>query len=80
MFKVLCKNNTLASHPGFDVDDNCYLSITTTSEVVTRRDDELNNDISLALAEFEYRFNLKSPFKLFDDFNGKKDLLFQVSY
>lgn len=79
--RVLCKNGSLASYPGLDVDDNCALAIITTSEVVSRRSSIKNADLHLILQEFEHWFgvNLHKPFELFNVFNGTKDLLFKVS-
>lgn len=78
-YRVLCRNGTLATHTGFNVDDNCALTVITNSEVVSRRNDFKNKDLSVALMEFENKFNIYTPFELFKAFNGTKDLLFPVS-
>jgi len=33
MYRILCKNGSLAQYPGFNVDDLCALSVTIDSEV-----------------------------------------------
>lgn len=79
-FRVLCKNGTLASYTGLDVDSDCALAVITKTEVVTRRNSTKREDIDVALQEFEEWFGVNShkPFELFNVFNGTKDLLFKV--
>lgn len=80
-FKVLCKNGSLASYSGLDVDSECALAVITQTEVVIRRNSTKKADISIALQEFEIWFgvNQHKPFELFNEFNGTKDLLFKDS-
>lgn len=79
-FRVLCKNGTLASQTGLDVDSNCALAVITETEVVTRRNSSKRGDINVALQEFETWFGVHQhkPFELFNVFNETKDLLFKV--
>lgn len=80
--RALCKNNTLASINGLNLDTNCALFVFANSEVVVRNDTTKKTDIKLALYEFEKWFgqNLKKPFHLFDKFENQPNLLFLVSY
>ncbi|RZB39249.1 transferrin-like, partial [Asbolus verrucosus] len=80
-YQVICKNNTLSSIHGIDVDTNCALNVITSSEVVSQADNSKNPDIILALREFERWFgqNLDKSFHLFDRFNETLDLLFKDS-
>ncbi|KAI4459548.1 transferrin [Holotrichia oblita] len=78
---VMCRNGTLAHNMGLDVDNNCYLTIITTDEIVTRRNDPKNLDIQLMLRESDRRFatDPRSPFKLFGTFDSIPNLLFRDS-
>ncbi|KAK9685647.1 Transferrin [Popillia japonica] len=78
---VMCRNGTLAHNMGMDVDTNCYLTIITTDEIVTRRSDPKNLDIQLMLRESDRRFatDPRSPFKLFGTFDSIPNLLFRDS-
>ncbi|KAI4459547.1 transferrin [Holotrichia oblita] len=77
---VMCRNGTLAHNMGLDVDNNCYLTIITTDEIVTRRNDPKNLDIQLMLRESDRRFatDPRSPFKLFGTFDSIPNLLFRI--
>nr|XP_022919639.1 transferrin-like [Onthophagus taurus] len=79
--QVMCKNGTFSTLDAFNVDEGCYLSTLTTSEVITRINDPLNKDIQLALLQYDEWFAAKThtPFRLFDSFNNTKDLLFKDS-
>jgi hypothetical protein len=76
--RVICKNNTLASRNGIDVDTDCALFVLASSEVVIKTGSMKRNDIKLALYEFETWFgqNIHSPLQLFNKFNDTPDLLF----
>ncbi|KRT84544.1 hypothetical protein AMK59_322 [Oryctes borbonicus] len=80
--RVMCRNSTLAdSSFGLDVDDNCFLSVITTDEIVSRRGDAKNVDIQLMLRESDRRFaaNSRTPFKLFGTFDSIPNMLFRDS-
>jgi hypothetical protein len=80
--RVICKNNTLASRNGIDVDTDCALFVLASSEVVIKTGSMKRNDIKLALYEFETWFgqNIHSPLQLFNKFNDTPDLLFLVCW
>ncbi|XP_015597144.1 transferrin [Cephus cinctus] len=87
-YRVLCKNSSLALYTGFNVDDQCALSVTIDSEMVGRKSDEQDarvklTDITLALLQIEdwlgYRTNVLRPIHVYGPFNGTKDLLFKDS-
>jgi len=80
-FRVLCKNGSLASYKGFNVDADCALSTTIDSEVVSKRDNSKNPDISTVLLNFEKRFGTDrvKAFEVFNVFNNTLDLLFKDS-
>ncbi|XP_077289434.1 transferrin-like [Arctopsyche grandis] len=84
-FRVMCRNGSLAGYPGFDVDDECALSVTIDSEIVAKRGDRNTKNLQLLLQEIDNWFGYNSgSFKLinleaFSPFNGTKDLLFKDS-
>lgn len=78
-FSVLCRNGSIAQYNGFDVDEDCALTTIVGGEVATRRDNPKAKDIKVALAVFEDKFLIYAPFKVFNVFNGTKDLLFPDS-
>lgn len=77
----MCKNGTLAEYSGLNVDEDCALDLIVDSEVVTKRNNPKNLDITLALLQFELQFGQErsKPFEIFNIFNDTKDLLFKVS-
>jgi len=80
-FRVLCKNGSLASNTGFDVDDNCVLASVIDSEVVSKRNGPKNADLGVVLLNFERRFGTDpvKAFEVFSVFNSTYDLLFKES-
>ncbi|TGZ55687.1 Transferrin [Temnothorax longispinosus] len=86
MYRVLCKNGSLAQNPGFTVDEFCALSVTIDSEIVGRRKDSVQisrTDTILALLKMEdwlgYRVKARRPIHMFGPFNDTRDLLFKDS-
>jgi hypothetical protein len=86
MYRVLCKNGSLAVNPGFNIDERCPLSITIDSEVVGRKKDTtqiFRTNTILALLKMEdwlgYRVNARRPIHIYGPFNNTKDLLFKDS-
>ncbi|EZA58009.1 hypothetical protein DMN91_006051 [Ooceraea biroi] len=82
MFRILCKNGSLARNTGFKYDEFCALSVTIDSEVVGRKNDtSFKTDIVLALLKMEdwlgYRVNTRRPIHIYGKFNGTLDLLFK---
>lgn len=84
-YRVLCRNGSLAGYTGFDIDDNCALSITIDSELVGRRDDSKIRilDTTLALLKLEdwlgYRPDSRRAIRIYDSFTDHSDLLFKDS-
>lgn len=78
-FSVLCKNQSIVQFNGALVDDGCALASVTQSYIVTRKDHKNKEDFRLLLQSFDYYFTYKTPFEIFNEFNGTKDLLFRVS-
>lgn len=84
-YRVLCRNGSLAGYTGFNIDDNCALSITIDSEVVGRRDDSKirASDTTLALLKLEdwlgYRPDSRRAIRIYDSFTDYSDLLFKDS-
>ncbi|XP_018395848.1 PREDICTED: transferrin-like [Cyphomyrmex costatus] len=85
-YRVLCKNGSLAQQSGFNVGEDCALSVTIDSEVVGRKTDAeqiSRTDTTLALLKLEdwlgYRVNARRPIHIYGPFNGTKDLLFKDS-
>ncbi|KAK0081042.1 hypothetical protein PV325_012898 [Microctonus aethiopoides] len=85
-FRVLCKNGSLAGYSGFDVDDDCALSVTIDSEIVGRKydlSDFQNNDTTDALLKIEdwlgYRPYSRRAIRIYESFKGYHDLLFKDS-
>ncbi|XP_072758245.1 transferrin-like [Anoplolepis gracilipes] len=85
MYRVLCKNGSLAETPGFKFDEFCALSVTIDSELVGRKNDTQfsRTDTFLALLKIEdwlgYRVSARRPIHIYGPFNGTLDLLFKDS-
>jgi len=86
-FRVLCRNGSLASTLGLNVDDDCALSTGVSSQVVARADRSAtrNTELTELLLQIDSWFGSTSPSKLdstfhvYSEFQGKKDLLFKDS-
>ncbi|XP_046750206.1 transferrin-like [Diprion similis] len=84
-YRVLCKNGSLALYTGFQVDEQCALSITIDSEVMGRKSASAINTTNtvLALLKIEdwlgYRVETLRPIDVYGPFNGTKNLLFKDS-
>ncbi|CAH1131219.1 unnamed protein product [Ceutorhynchus assimilis] len=80
-FTVIAKNGSLASYNGFNVDEDALISIIVAGEVIVKNGTAKFNDIQLYLREIEQDFalNLKKSFKLFEEFNHTKNVLFPDS-
>ncbi|KAG5876694.1 hypothetical protein JTB14_025820 [Gonioctena quinquepunctata] len=81
LFRVLSKNGSLSERTGIIVDENAPLTIITAGGVVVRNDTAKKDDIVLLLRGIEKLFgeSLHKIFKVFESFNGTKDLLFPDS-
>ncbi|KAF5299227.1 hypothetical protein FQA39_LY02400 [Lamprigera yunnana] len=80
-YRVLCKNGSLASYSGFNVDDNCILTEIVEGEVLSKKDNPKNGNIRVVLLNLETRFGLHQhkPFEVFNVFNHTLNLLFKDS-
>lgn len=76
-FRVLCRNGSLAAYPGFDVDSDCLLTKIVDGEVVSRRDSEKLAGTVNALISLDKYLQSDPKFKMYNHFNGVKDLLFK---
>ncbi|KAL6420546.1 hypothetical protein ACFW04_014876 [Cataglyphis niger] len=85
MYRILCKNGSLAEFPGLKFDEFCALSVTIDSELVGRKNDTQTSrtDIVLALLKIEdwlgYRVSARRPIHIYGSFNDTLDLLFKDS-
>ncbi|CAG9823291.1 unnamed protein product [Phaedon cochleariae] len=77
MYRVLCKNGSLARIPGLLVDERAPLTVIATGEVVARNDSSKRDDIVLLLREIEAVFggNPGAVFDAFGVFDGSKNSL-----
>ncbi|CAB3222446.1 unnamed protein product [Arctia plantaginis] len=85
-FRALCRDNTLASQPGTNVDDNCLLAFVVDAEVLTRRSDPQFNSLNVLLDWIELYFGYNAAsgsqlinFEIFSQFRGISNLLFKDS-
>ncbi|XP_074025706.1 transferrin isoform X2 [Leptinotarsa decemlineata] len=80
-FRVLCKNGSLSERTGLDVDEKAPLTIITAGGIVVKNDTMKNADIVLLLRGIDEDFglSLRKIFKVFESFDGKRDLLFPDS-
>jgi hypothetical protein len=78
-FRILCRNGSLAANPGFDVDPACFLTTIVDGEVVIRRKSDKNAGIINALLSLDKYLQNDPDFKMYNIFNGEKNLLFEDS-
>lgn len=78
-FRIICRNGSLANAPGFDVDRNCFMTTIVDGEIVVRKDNPKNLGIVNALLSLDSYLKTDPDFKLYNVFNGEKDLLFEDS-
>lgn len=77
-YRIICRNGSLASRPGFDVEEDCALTTIVDGEIVVARQNKKTNGIINALISFDKYFQSDPDFKLYNMFAGHKDLLFKV--
>lgn len=84
-FRIISKNGSLAAYAGLNVDEEAPIIIIISGELVFE-DASSNttaryNDTVLYLREMEVEFGsrLEKSFKVFDQFNHTRNLLFPVS-
>lgn len=78
-FRVLCKNGSMAAYTGFAVDAECPLTIIVDGEVVTRRHTTKLPGIVNMLMSLDIYLQHDPDFKMYNIFNGDKNLLFEDS-
>lgn len=78
-FRVMCKNGSMAAYTGFGVDSECPLTIIVDGEVVTRRHTTKLPGIVNMLLSLDIYLQNDPDFKMYNIFNGDKNLLFEDS-
>ena len=78
-FRILCRNGSLASTTGFDVDPSCFLTTIVDGEIVVNRNSSRNMGILNALISLDLYLQSDPDFKMYNIFSGAKDLLFEDS-
>lgn len=78
-FRILCRNGSLAANPGFDVDESCMLTTIVDGEVVIRRKSDKNAAIINTLLSLDKYLQNDPDFKMYNIFNGERNLLFEDS-
>ncbi|XP_055593629.1 transferrin-like [Uranotaenia lowii] len=78
-YRILCRNGTLAAFPGFEVDEECYLTTIVDGEIVTRRQSSKTTGIVHALSALDFYLQSDPDFRMYNIFGGVKNLLFEDS-
>lgn len=78
-YRIICRNGSLASFTGFNVDKDCALTTIVDGEVVARPNSSKLPGIINALNSFDKYFQVDPDFKMFNVFKGTKHLLFKVT-
>lgn len=78
-FRIVCRNGSLAAYPGFNVDPACFLTTIVDGEVVVRRNSDKSAGIVNALLSLDKYLQNDPDFKMYNIFNGIKNLLFEDS-
>lgn len=78
-FRILCRNGSLAAYTGFDVDPACFLTTIVDGEIVVRRHSDKNAGIINALLSLDKYLQNDPDFKMYNIFQGERDLLFEDS-
>ncbi|XP_055390360.1 uncharacterized protein LOC129619238 [Condylostylus longicornis] len=80
-FRILCKNNSLAIEPGFDVDLNCALTRVVDGEIVMYRKSTKISSVVHVLQALEHYFIRKNDpsFKIYNIYKSERNLLFKDS-
>lgn len=78
-FRILCRNGSLASTTGFNVDPSCFLTTLVDGEIVVNRNNSKNLGIVNGLISLDLYLQNDPDFKMYNIFNGQKDLLFEDS-
>lgn len=78
-YRVLCRNGSLAAYPGFQVDEDCYLTTIVDGEIVVRRQSSKTAGIINALSSLDIYLQNDPDFRMYNIFGGVKNLLFEDS-
>ncbi len=78
-FTIICRNNSLASYTGFDVDVGCALTQIIDGEIVVKKNSSKTTGIVNALVSLDLYLQNDPDFKMYNIFAGVKDLLFEDS-
>uniref|UniRef100_A0AAG5DJ12 Transferrin-like domain-containing protein n=1 Tax=Anopheles atroparvus TaxID=41427 RepID=A0AAG5DJ12_ANOAO len=79
MFRVLCRNGSLAAYTGFRVDQDCYLTTIVDGEIVVRRQWEQSDNIVHMLSSLDMYLQNDPDFRMYNIFGGIRNLLFEDS-
>lgn len=78
-YRILCRNGSLAAYTGFRVDEECYLTTIVDGEVVVQRHSSKTAGIVNALSSLDVYLQNDPDFKMYNQYNGIKNLLFEDS-
>lgn len=78
-FRILCRNGSLASRTGFDIDLSCALTTIVDGEIMVRRGTEKTTSIVHAIKAVDTYFQIGPDFKMYNIFNSERNLLFKDS-
>lgn len=78
-YRILCRNGSLAAYPGFQVDEDCYLTTIVDGEIVVRRQSSKTAGIINALSSLDVYLQHDPDFRMYNIFGGVKNLLFEDS-
>ncbi|XP_055312827.1 transferrin-like [Sitodiplosis mosellana] len=75
-YQIICRNGSLAERTGFDVDTDCALQSFVDSEIVVKPKNPKTEGIINALLSYDKYLKVDPDFKIYNTFDGHKDLLF----
>ncbi|XP_053686046.1 transferrin-like [Sabethes cyaneus] len=78
-YRFLCRNGTLAANTGFQIDEECVLTTIVDGEIVVRRQSSKAAGIVNALSSLDVYLQSDPDFKMYNIYNGVKNLLFEDS-
>lgn len=78
-FRIICRNGSLAANPGFDVDSACFLTTIVDGEIVVRRNSTKTQTVVNTLLSLDKYLQNDPDFKMYNIFQGERNLLFEDS-
>lgn len=78
-YRILCRNGSLAANTGFGIDEECVLTTVVDGEIVVRRQSTKSAGIVNALSSLDVYLQSDPDFKMYNIYNGVKNLLFEDS-